>query len=78
MRVSGVITLQPRIIYGGSSIVSVEYWVDKKLYQTDTTAPYVVDWNTATVKNGSHRITVRVTDSTGKKATHTVYVRVVN
>jgi len=77
-RVTNTVTLHPRLIYGGYGVVKVEYWIDRKLYRETTVDPYVIDWNSRAYANGLHRLTMRVTDTTGKQAAHTFYVRVVN
>ncbi len=77
-RVSGTVTLQPRLIYGGADIVKADYFLDKTLKYTSTSAPYDVSWNTIGYKNGRHRLSIRLTDAAGKTATHTVYLTVKN
>jgi hypothetical protein len=77
-RVTNTAILRPKLIYGGYGVVKIEYWIDRKLYTETTTAPYYADWNTRAYRNGRHRLTIRVTDAKGKRATHTIYVRVVN
>jgi hypothetical protein len=50
-------------------VASVQFIVDGTVIATDTTAPYATSWNSATTANGSHAITVRVTDGAGNIAT---------
>src|SRR5262249_9127360 len=53
----------------GSGVASVQFLVDGNVVGTDTTAPYLTGWNSATTANGSHTITIRATDGAGNVAT---------
>jgi len=77
-RVSGTIALRPRFINGGSAITVVEYFIDKRRFASTTAEPYTATWDTTSVANGRHRVTIRAIDARGRKATHTVYFRVLN
>lgn len=50
-------------------ISQVEFLVDGTVVATDTTAPYSVSWNSATVAEGTHGLTARATDSLGNITT---------
>ncbi len=78
LRVLGTVELRPRLIYGGTNIVDVRYFLDKKPLTASAVDPYGVSWNTIGYKNGRHRLSIKVTDRLGKIATHTVYVTVRN
>lgn len=52
-----------------SGVNQVEFLVDGTLIASDTTAPYGVDWDTATVSDGAHSLTARVVDSANVSAT---------
>lgn len=54
-----------------SGVNQVEFLVDGTLIASDTTAPYGVDWDTATVSDGAHSLTARVVDSANVSATST-------
>ena len=49
-------------------VVGVQFLLDgATLGAEDTTAPYSVSWNTATVSNGSHTLTARARDAAGNR-----------
>jgi subtilisin family serine protease len=50
-------------------VVRVEFYVDGTLLGTDTSAPYAVGWNTASVTDGAHTLTVKAHDATGNVRT---------
>jgi hypothetical protein len=57
-------------IVGGKAPYAAWLYVDgKPSGLPDTTAPYAVNWDTTKVADGSHTISVVVTDSTGARAT---------
>jgi hypothetical protein len=74
----GKVKVQPSYIHGITGRATVQYFVDQRLYATATKSPYSITWDTRKLKNGTHRLTIQVTDSAKKKATHTIYVRVKN
>jgi hypothetical protein len=53
--VSGTIT----ITTDTSGVDTVEFYIDTKLKYTDTSAPFEYNWNTKSVKDGSHTITAK-------------------
>lgn len=59
--------------------VGVQFKIDgTDLGTEDTAAPYTIGWNTATVANGVHALTVVARDATGNRATSTRSVAVHN
>lgn len=53
-----------------SGIAKVDFLVDGQIVSTDTTGPeYAFQWNSATVPNGSHVLTVQATDKAGNTGT---------
>lgn len=75
----GIVRLAPRLIYGGSTIVDATYYRSGTiLLGVDSDAPYGMLWDTRTVKNGLYKIAIKVHDSKGATASHTVYLRVKN
>ncbi|MGJ0483523.1 MAG: Ig-like domain-containing protein [Methylomicrobium sp.] len=63
---SAIVTLNATVA-SSQPIASVAFFVDNGTVPvgTVTTSPYMIPWNTATVGDGSHVITVRATDSLG-------------
>jgi hypothetical protein len=53
----------------GLTVMRVEFFVDGTSVGTASAAPYTVNWETTTVSDGQHQITVTVTDSSGKSTT---------
>ncbi|QXP88353.1 S8 family serine peptidase [Methylococcus capsulatus] len=53
---------------GGSGIAKVEFRVDGKVVGTDTSAPYGVVWDSASVADGSHAFDAMATDNAGNSA----------
>jgi hypothetical protein len=49
-------------------VARVEFFVDGTLVGTDTTAPYVVAWDSVEVMNGSHTLTSTAYDGEGRSA----------
>lgn len=69
-------------VSGGSSTIaatavddrrveSVQFFVDGNSIGTDTSEPFSVAWNSATVSNGTHAFTARATDDAGNQTTST-------
>ena len=56
----------------------VEFYVDGELLATDTTSPYVYDWDSESVSNGTIDISVVAHDTVGQTDTDTVSVQVDN
>ncbi|NWG09588.1 MAG: Ig-like domain-containing protein, partial [Nitrososphaerales archaeon] len=61
-----------------SGISKVEFYVDGSLIGTDYSYPYNYYWNTKSVSNGWHTITVRAYDNFGTYADVSVTVNVYN
>jgi len=55
----------------GLTVTSVEFLIDGTSVGTATTSPYTFSWNSATVSDGKHTVTAKVTDSAGDTATST-------
>jgi subtilisin family serine protease len=49
-------------------VTKVEFFVDGALAGTDTTAPFVLAWDSASVFNGSHTLSVKAHDAAGQSA----------
>ena len=76
-QVSGAVKIQVSATdYSG--IGKVEFYVDGVLKNIDITVPYAFSWNTKSVKDGWHTISVRAYDSSGNSAEATVRVYVRN
>lgn len=67
--VTGTVTVNATANDTGSGIKLVEFLVDGTVIGSDTTSPYGISWNSATVTNGSHTITARATDNADNKTT---------
>jgi len=63
-RVSGTVTFSASAS-DNVGVARVELRVDGNVIATDTSSPYSVSWNTATVANGSHSLTSRAYDAAG-------------
>jgi hypothetical protein len=66
------------VAQSSNGISKVEFMVDSKIVGTDTTSPYGVRWNTTTVANGQHILSVKSYDTTGLSATASGSVEVKN
>jgi hypothetical protein len=53
----------------GASVTEVEFLIDGTSVGTVKTAPFTLNWDSATVADGSHALTAIVTDSTGQMTT---------
>jgi thermitase len=62
----------------GYGISKVEFYIDGVLKSTVSATPYTYSWNSKSVKNGWHTISVRAYDSSGNSAEATVKVYVHN
>jgi hypothetical protein len=60
------------------AVASVSLSVDGVAISTSSSAPFTNTWNSATVANGSHTITVTAKDAAGNKASASVQVSVNN
>src|SRR5436309_13477693 len=69
--VSGTITVNASVTIIGSILVAgVQFKLDgANLGGEDTSSPYSVAWNTATVGNGSHTLTAAARDAAGNRTT---------
>jgi hypothetical protein len=61
-----------------SGISKVEFYIDGKLAATVSCEPYVYRWNTRSVKNGWHTLTVKAYDKNGNTADASIKVYVSN
>jgi parallel beta-helix repeat protein len=68
--VSGTITISADA-GDDCAVTKVEFYVDGNLISSDTSAPYSISWNTASVNNGSHSLTSRAFDATSKSSVST-------
>jgi hypothetical protein len=50
-------------------VTKVEFYAGSTLLGTDTTSPYSISWNTATVANGGYSLTSRAYDAAGNTGT---------
>ncbi len=69
--VSGTVSINATAVDSGtasSGVKEVRFLVDGNLVGTDTTTPYSVGWNAATVSNGSHTIVAQATDNANNTA----------
>jgi subtilisin family serine protease len=62
--VSGTVTVSASASDAGG-VTRVEVYADGGLVGSDTTAPYQVAWNTASVANGNHALQTRAYDAAG-------------
>ncbi|MBS7621955.1 hypothetical protein KEJ32_07585, partial [Candidatus Bathyarchaeota archaeon] len=61
-----------------SGISKVEFYINNKLAATDNTEPYTYRWNTRSVKDGWHTITVKAYDNAGNTAQASIKIQVSN
>jgi len=61
-----------------SGVASVQFRIDGRIIATDAAAPYSASWNTTSVADGPHTLTVIAKDRAGKTATTTETVTVVD
>lgn len=59
-------------------VVEVRLMIDGNVVATDSTAPYLMDWDTAGWANGSHSLRVRALDAAGNYADDVINVTVQN
>lgn len=59
-------------------VSSVTLYVDGKLAVTNSTAPFSISWNSASVPNGSHTIMVTAKDAAGNTTSSSVQISVNN
>ena len=59
-------------------VASVSFYCDGSLIATDTASPYVANWDSTTVADGSHTLSAVATDAAGNSATSSVSVTVSN
>jgi hypothetical protein len=76
--VSGTVTLSATAS-DDIGVLGVQFYVDgAAIGAEDTTVPYSVSWNTATVSNASHSLMARARDGAGNQASATLTVTVNN
>ncbi len=61
---TGTVTLSANVT-ADPAATQVEFLVDGSVVGTDTTSPWSISWNSASVSDGSHTITARATNSCG-------------
>lgn len=59
-------------------VVEVRLMIDGNVVATDTTAPYVMEWNTTSWSNGQHSLRVRAFDAAGNTGDDVIDVNVSN
>lgn len=59
-------------------VVEVRLMIGGNIVATDTTAPYVLEWNTSSWSNGSHSLRVRALDAAGNTGDDLISVNVSN
>ncbi len=67
--VSGSAVRLAAVTADDSRVTQVEFMVDGAPVGSDATAPYEMDWNSASVANGAHAITAEATDNAGNTTT---------
>jgi len=75
--VSGTITIEANAS-DDVSVMKVDFYIDGGLLGTDTEAPYSCSWDTITVSDGSHTITVTATDTIEQTTSAAITVTVDN
>jgi len=63
------ITTMTSLAHDDDPIVKMEYYVDGNLILTDTAEPFTCVWDTATVPDGNHTLTVKAYDAADRTAT---------
>lgn len=80
--VKGTVTIQASVKNTTAPIASVEYAIDSEtlapMMYNDSSGYWEADWNTTTVADGSHNITVNATDTNGNSDEKTITVTVAN
>jgi hypothetical protein len=66
---SGQVSVEASASDDRGSLASVSFYVDGHLIQTDTTAPYAIAWDSASMSNGSHTLHTVASDGRGNQAT---------
>jgi hypothetical protein len=76
--VRGTVSLQAEAS-DDTGVTRVEFYVNGALQGTDTTAPYAVNWNTASIADGSYSLYAKAFDAAAKSGTSaTITVKVDN
>lgn len=76
-KVSGTVTLSATAS-DNIGIAKVEFYDNSSLIGSDTSSPYSISWNSASVPNGSHLITAKVIDNAGNSSSDSSTVSVQN
>ncbi len=77
-QVSGIITIKTNVV-SSNSVSKVEFYLDDVIKIGDcATQPYYLNFDTREVKNGEHKLTVKVFDSSGKFDTSSIKIFVNN
>ncbi|MBE0609218.1 MAG: S8 family serine peptidase [Dehalococcoidia bacterium] len=75
--VAGVVTVAASAS-DSVGVTKVEFWLDGQLKATDTSSPYAIAWDSATVADGSHSWTARAFDAAGNAGSASVSFSVLN
>ncbi|MEJ8820092.1 Ig-like domain-containing protein [Lacibacter sp. H407] len=75
--VSGTISVQVKAT-DNVKVTSVSLSIDGKVVSTSTTLPFTNTWNSGTVTNGNHTVTVTAKDGKGNSASASIQVSVNN
>jgi len=59
-------------------VVEVRLMIDGSVVATDTTAPYILEWNTTSWSNGQHSLRVRALDAAGNSGDDVITVNISN
>lgn len=61
-----------------TAVSKVDFYVDSQLIASDTSAPYVSDWDSKSLANGAHSITVKAYDAAGNMGSSAINIVVNN
>jgi hypothetical protein len=75
--IKGNITISANVT-SSVSVNKVDFYVDGNIIGSDNTSPYSYAWDSKTVIDGSHTLSVIATDSNGKTGTAAISTNVVN
>jgi subtilisin family serine protease len=67
--VGGTVSVSATAEDDEAGVARVEFYADGALIGTDTSAPYSVSWNSATVASGAHTIIAKAYDNVGRVGT---------
>jgi hypothetical protein len=75
--VSGIVSIRADASAEGG-VVNVEFYINRELVESDHIAPYEIEWDSTTVENGIHTITVKAYDNLDQETMDSVLVSVQN